>query len=154
MTIQELDIIEPALTGAKIIQGKHPEIVFTSGRRTRVSQARAMASNVVINRNWILETYRPTVESRACQDWVDKNRTADYADTTIGLLGVLQGFSDEDLANWNHHLAGLAFDIQPVVLNADQIKADIKLLPNLNLFLEQEGGLTRWHVQFNPLTGG
>ena len=150
--IDQLDLIEPAKSGAIILKSKHPDIIFTSGRRTRTSQAHAMAVNVAADRNWIKTTYRQSPETIACQNWVDSNPAAvTVDDLNNGLLTVLNNFTDVQLADWNHHLAGLAFDVQPQIPNAEAIKADIRALPNLNLFLEQEGHLVRWHAQFNPL---
>jgi hypothetical protein len=45
------------------------------------------------------------------------------------------------------HLTGDAFDVQPVTKNADAIKKSMRNLPGAK-FLEKEGGLVRWHVQF------
>src|ERR1041385_3028452 len=151
MKIEELGLIEPALSGAMALKEKHPEIDFTSGRRTRFSQAHAMAVNVAADRKWIQKTYRDTAETRACQKYVDDHPEATSVNTLFnGLLGVLNNFTDAKLAEWNHHLAGLAFDIQPQVKDAEEIKADARALPGLDLFLEQEGKLIRWHAQFKP----
>ena len=153
MRAKDLGLIEPALSGAVSIQEKHPDAVFTSGRRSRESQAHAMAANVSIARDWIRETYRDTAETRACQAWVDDHpKAATVPDLYAGLLSVLEGFSDDELAEWNHHLAGLAFDLQPIEdeEKAEAIKADVRALPGLDLFLEREGGLVRWHAQFRP----
>ena len=153
VTGKPLDLIDPAQMGAEILLGKHPYIRFTSGRRTRQSQAYAMAKNVSMNRNWIEQTYRDTPETRACQLWINSNPQAvTIEDIFEGFSTVLVSFTDAELAAWNHHLAGLAFDVEPTIQNADEIKSDIRALPNLNLFLEVEGGLERWHAQFNPLT--
>jgi hypothetical protein len=48
----------------------------------------------------------------------------------------------------SRHLSGDAFDVQPVEDNADAIKQTIRKLPGLQLFLDREGGLVRWHAQF------
>lgn len=152
LKIEELGLIEPALSGAITLQLKHPEILFTSGRRTRFTQAHAMAVNVVQDRQWIKATYRETPETLACQKYVDDHPEATSVNTLYnGLLGVLNNFTDPQLAEWNHHLAGLAFDVQPEEKDAELVKADIRALAGLDLFLEKEGNLRRWHAQFNPL---
>ena len=37
----------------------------------------------------------------------------------------------------------------PVGPTATKVKAFIQDLPGLNVFLDKEGGLTRWHAQFD-----
>ena len=109
-----------------------------------------MASNVVKNRKWIVQTYKPTPVSAACQKWVDENPQAtSSAAVAAGLLAVLNGFADTDLRRLSKHLSGDAFDVQPVMQNAEAIKADILALAGLDKFLEKEGGLIRWHAQFD-----
>ena len=44
-------------------------------------------------------------------------------------------------------MCGHAFDVQPVA-NGDAIKKTIESLPNLRKFLESEGGLVKWHADF------
>jgi hypothetical protein len=48
--IEKLDLAPAARAAAYELKRLHPEVVFTSGRRDKVGQARAMASNVVRNR--------------------------------------------------------------------------------------------------------
>ncbi len=148
--IEALILNETARQAAYDLKAKHPEVVFTSGRRDKADQARAMASNVVKNRNWIAQTYKPTPVSAACQKWVDSNPQAKSADVIkAGLLSVLNQFGDPELRRLSKHLSGDAFDVQPVTQNAEQIKADIKALVGLDKFLDKEGGLIRWHAQFD-----
>lgn len=148
--IEGLNLRGSARDGAYHLKGKHPGIVFTSGRRDKGDQARAMAGNVVKNRKWIVQTYKPTPVSAACQKWVDENPQAtSSAAVAAGLLAVLNGFADTDLRRLSKHLSGDAFDVQPVMQNAEAIKADIRALAGLDKFLEKEGGLIRWHAQFD-----
>jgi hypothetical protein len=147
--IEALKLNDTARQAAYNLKAKHPGIIFTSGRRDKADQARAMASNVVKNRKWIVQTYKPTPVSAACQDWVDQNPDAtSQADIASGLESVLDGFTDQELRQLSLHLSGDAFDVQPVTQNADQIKADIRALHGLDRFLDKEGGLLRWHAQF------
>jgi hypothetical protein len=147
--IEALKLNETARQAAYSLKAKHPGIIFTSGRRDKADQARAMASNVVKNRKWIVQTYKPTPVSAACQDWVDQNPDAtSQVEIASGLESVLDGFTDQELKQLSLHLSGDAFDVQPVTQNADQIKADIRVLPGLDKFLDKEGGLLRWHAQF------
>ena len=68
---------------------------FTSGRRGKDDQARAMASNVVKNRKWIEQTYRRTEVSARCQNWVDANPDRKtQKEVQEGLLSVL-GLGDD-----------------------------------------------------------
>jgi hypothetical protein len=147
--IEALDLSAVAKTAAYELKKKYPSVHFTSGRRNKQAQAHAMAANVVLNRNWIKETYVQSVARDACQKWVNENPDKKTtAEITAGLKKVLDGLSDTQLAHLSKHLSGDAFDVQPVDKNADEIKKTIRALPGLDKFLEKEGGLVRWHAQF------
>ena len=147
--IEALALKGAALKGAYALKKAHPSVTFTSGRRDKEDQARAMASNVVENRKWIEQTYAPSTVSKACQKWVDKNPDKTTQDEIQeGLLSVLNDATDAQLALLSKHLSGEAFDVQPVETDADAIKKTIRGLKGLDRFLEKEGGLVRWHAQF------
>jgi hypothetical protein len=147
--IEALDLRGDAKKGAYELKKAHPSVRFTSGRRTKAEQASAMASNVVENRKWIEETYASTRVSKACQKWVDDNEDKTSQDEIAeGLLSVLEGYTNEQLAVLSKHISGDAFDVQPVETDAAAIKATIRGLDGLDRFLEREGGLVRWHAQF------
>jgi hypothetical protein len=126
----------------------HPEVRFTSGRRTVRDQARAMAANVVKNRQWIAETYRSPSERDELQTWVDDHPEATRDQIAAGLEGIVRGWSDRRKARLSKHFSGEAFDVQPQAHDAARIKDDIRSLPGLTKFLDTEGGLVRWHAQF------
>jgi hypothetical protein len=147
MTIDEMDLAPIAKNAATILLSKHPNIQFTSGRRSKFQQAHAMAGNVIKNRKWIGQTY---LAGAKLQQWVDKHPEAKTVDAiTAGLAEVIQGMPDEECNKISRHLTGRAFDVRPVTANASKIKADIRALPGLHKFLEKEGGLVRWHAQFD-----
>jgi hypothetical protein len=147
--IEALDLSDTAKKGAYELKRQYPAVVFTSGRRDKAAQASAMASNVVLNRNWIKETYASDDASIACQKWVDDNKDkTTKGDIADGLKGVMDGLTDAQLGQLSKHLSGDAFDVQPVDKDADGIKKAIRGLPGLGKFLEKEGGLIRWHAQF------
>jgi len=147
--IEALGLSDTAKKGAYELKRQYPAVVFTSGFRNKSQQASAMASNVVLNRSWIEQTYTETTASKACQKWVndnkDKTTKKDIAD---GLEGVMDGLTDAQLAQLSKHLTGDAFDVQPVDKDAAGIKKAIRGLPGMTKFLEKEGGLIRWHAQF------
>jgi len=146
MTIEEMNLAPIAKNAATILQSKHPTIEFTSGRRDIFQQAHAMARNVVKRRDWIGRTY---IAGAKLQAWVDQHPEAKTVDEiTAGLEEVMQAMPDAELVKISRHLTGRAFDVRPVTANAETIKADIRSLPGLHKFLEQEGGLVRWHAQF------
>jgi hypothetical protein len=146
MTIEEMDLEPVAKNAATILQSKHPTIQFTSGRRGIFQQAHAMAGNVVLNRKWIGQTY---LAGAKLQAWVDKHPEAKTVDQiTAGLEQVMKAMPPEELMKISRHLTGKAFDVRPVTANAAAIKADILKLPGLHKFLDKEGGLVRWHAQF------
>jgi hypothetical protein len=66
------------------------------------------------------------------------------------LLSVFNGLTGAQLGRLSKHLSGNAFDVQPVdgKAEAEAIKASIRGLNGLDLFLDKEGGLQRWHAEF------
>ena len=69
--IEALDLAATARTAAYALKKAHPAVEFTSGRRSKEDQARAMAGNVVDNRKWIEQTYASSTLRTQCQEWVD-----------------------------------------------------------------------------------
>jgi len=146
VTIEEMNLEPVAKEAATILQSKHPNIQFTSGRRTIFQQAHAMAGNVILNRKWIGQTY---LAGAKLQQWVDQHPEAKTVDQiTAGLEQVMTEMPEDELVKISRHLTGRAFDMRPVKANAAAIKADILKLPGLHKFLAKEGGLVRWHAQF------
>jgi hypothetical protein len=147
--IEKLDLEPAAKAAAYELKRLHPGVVFTSGRRDKAGQAGAMASNVVKNRKWIVQTYKESDARAACQKWVDDHPSATIqAEIQAGLLSVFDRLTADQLGGLSRHLSGNAFDIQPVDSDAAAIKASIRGLEGLDLFLEREGGLKRWHAEF------
>jgi hypothetical protein len=147
--IEALNLAATARAAAYALKKAHPAVKFTSGRRNKADQARAMAGNVVKNRKWIEETYSNTPLRKKCQDWVDdhpdkKTKT----EIAQGLLSVFDSVTDAELGTISKHLSGMAFDVQPVTTDAAKIKETIRGLAGLHKFLDKEGGLVRWHAQF------
>lgn len=151
-SVDRLNLGPSARAAALALLAKHPGVVFTSGRRDAADQARAMAGNIVWNRRWIAETYRATAERDALQAWVDAHPEAKTKEAiAAGLLAIMETWGDAQRARLSRHFAGLAFDVRPVGGAAGEaIKTTIRKLPGLVKFLEQEGGLTRWHAEFAP----
>jgi uncharacterized protein DUF4157 len=146
--IEALGLAKTAKEAAKMLKKKHPDILFTSGRRTVAQQAHAMASNIVQsnNRQWIKQTYRSAAK---LQKWVDDNpKVTTVDDIAKGLETVLNAMAESDRAKISKHLSGEAFDVQPQDKDAEAIKKDIQALPGITKFLDKEGGLIRWHAQF------
>jgi hypothetical protein len=148
--IDSLRLSPKAKKGAEILLKKHPDIVFTSGRRDLAEQARAMAGNIVVKRDYIKKTYSNNEASIACQKWVDDHPQAKtQKEIAAGLYETLKRLGPK-AGQISKHLTGDAFDIQPVKekAKAEAIKKSIRELPGLHKFLEKEAGLERWHVQF------
>ena len=147
--IEALDLALTAKIAAYALKQAHPSVMFTSGRRNKRDQARAMSENVILNRNWIEQTYARTLASDNCQRWVDDNPDkTTQQEIEAGLASVIDALPDAELARLSKHLSGDAFDVQPVIEDAEKIKATIRSLPGLKVFLDMEGGLVRWHAQF------
>jgi hypothetical protein len=146
--IDRLDLVEVARTAAYALRAKFPTVRFTSGRRTLADQARAMAQNIVAQRDYIKATYAPGRAASACQAWVDANPTATTAVTiALGLQATLDALPPNDAYALSLHLTGRAFDILPDG-NVAPIRAALKAMPGFVQFLEKEGKLTRWHAEF------
>lgn len=151
MTVDDLDLAEPARSAALALKAAHPDVVFTSGRRGVVDQARAMSQNVARNRRWIAQTYVSTPQSRQLQAWVNANPlVVTPAALQAGFVAIMQAWSDAERGALSKHFSGHAFDVQPMPAgpHAEAVKATIRKLPGVTKFLEREGGLTRWHAQF------
>lgn len=149
--IEALDLAPTAKAAAYALKKAQPSVVFTSGRRSKEDQARAMASNVVKNRKWIEQTYAVSDLRKSCQDWVDNNPDKKtQAEIAAGLVEQFNAVTDAVLGTFSKHLSGEAFDVQPVTdkTTADAIKTAIRGLNGLGKFLDTEGGLVRWHAQF------
>lgn len=149
MTIEEMQLAPVAKEAATILQNKHPNVEFTSGRREIRQQAHAMAGNIVAlhDRKWIGKTY---LAAAKLQQWVDQHPQEVTVDAiTDGLEQTMNAMPEDELMKISRHLTGRAFDIRPVTANAETIKADIRQLPGLHKFLDHEGGHVRWHAQFN-----
>lgn len=150
MKIEDLGLSPVALAGARLLQAKHPEVEFTSGRRDVPGQASAMASNIIHNRRWIEETYVSTGPSRELQAWVDAHPQAVTQDQiAAGLEAIMASWTDAQKAALSKHFSGDAFDVEPVSGPAGAaILATLERLPGVKKVLTKEGGLVRWHAQF------
>lgn len=131
----------------------HPDVVFTSGRRTISEQARAMASNVAKGgRGWIASTYKHSDVSQAAQAWVDAHPTAvTPAQLEVGLLSVFRRFTNHELCALSKHLSGEAFDVQPMPgLAGGLVLQSLRRIVAAygGKLIEREGGLVVWHAQF------
>ncbi len=146
--IERLDLLDTARAAAYALKAQFPTVRFTSGRRALADQARAMAQNVVDQRDWIRATYKPGAACSACQAWVDANPTATTAVAiAAGLLTTLNALPHEDAIALSLHLTGRAFDIQPVG-DVAPIRSALRAMPGFVQFLEREGHLIRWHAEF------
>jgi hypothetical protein len=155
LEIEALDLAPDAKKAAYELKKKHPDIKFTSGRRSVTEQARGMAKNIVQSgdREWIKKTYSDTSSRRKLQKWVDDHPEATTGDAIAkGLEEIFNTLSDRQKGYISKHLAGEAFDVKPQTENAGQIKRDIRALSGLKKFLEREAGLVRWHAQFKKIS--
>jgi hypothetical protein len=150
--ISDLDLVGHAKDGAEALLRAHPDVVFTSGRRSLQQQAGAMAGNVVRNRNWIRDTYAESPERYELQTWVDSHPDALTREQIMaGLRTVMSGWNDARKMRLSRHFAGFAFDVQPVAgARGEAIKTAIRALSHLRRFLDTEGGMVIWHTEFEP----
>jgi hypothetical protein len=148
LSIADLGLVDYAQDAAAALLAAHPNVVFTSGRRSVKQQADAMADNIVENRQYIEQTYAATAESRSLQQWVDEHlEAATEATISTGLENIMSNWTDDQRKTLSLHFSGQAFDVQPVNDGGAIIKT-INSLPNLHRFLSSRGGLVRWHAEF------
>ena len=149
--VDALDLQPKAKAVANALKKKFAAISFTSGKRDEVEeQARAMAGNVVSNRNWITETYDDKTLAAKLQKWLDDNKEATTKDAIAkGLAETMSTWTEKEKGRLSAHFTGEAFDIQPQTDKAAEITAEAASLAKAQggKFLEKEGGLVRWHVQ-------
>lgn len=146
-----------ALTVCKLAAEKHPWAQVTSGKRTRESQAAAMAENEARAPGWIAATYVDSAPKRALLDCLRTLRITRPVKASLlaAFLVVLEGFSDDELSALTLHLAGRAFDLQPEHVDGVLTPRAVALAAFLaaeakargGKFLDREGGLLRFHWQ-------
>lgn len=149
-----LGLIGNARRAAHELKKDHPDVVFTSGRRTIGEQAHAMATNVVNGggRDWIKQTYKPSNVAMACQRWIDANPdSVSIRAVAKGLMSVFARFDNKELGKISKHLTGQAFDVRPVPglqgqLVLMSLRDTVKRYGGV--LLEKEGGVVVWHAQF------
>ena len=147
--IEILGLRPVARAAAYALKARHPRVIFTSGRRSKADQARAMSQNIVKNRQYVVRTYRDTLVCRRCQQWVDNHPSVVSApEIASGLMSVFAALSDGDVGQLSRHLSGDAFDVQPVLPDIEGIMVTIGTLKGLHQFLPKEAGLDRWHAEF------
>lgn len=154
LTIDQMHLSRYAREGAEILQRECPFVIFTSGRRDLDAQAKAMAENVYLDRNFVHKVYR---HGAAIHAWVLENPQINTVDELHdGIYTFMLGMSDADLWTLSAHLTGDAFDVKPLVNSAGEptlygqkILSVMNDLPNLSAKpLTREGSLVRWHCQF------
>lgn len=151
--IMRLGLRGNAHKAALELKSQHPDVVFSSGRRTRREQARAMAKNIVLaGRSWIRDTYKSTEISNALQRWVDDNpRARTRTEITEVLVAAMALFKDAELISLSKHFTGDAFDVVPVEgLSGVQLLNTLRAVVHKygGKLIEKEGGVRVWHAQF------
>ena len=150
-----------------------PDVIrVTRGYSDLRGQARAMAGNVVRNKEWIKQTY--TRQDRPSYAVACRLQEAVYLHAEVQDRGDIEQYLYEALlAIPNGHdisfhtmtlhgqPAAEAFDMHPledsqgiVTPLGARVVARIIRLPDLDAFLRREGGLRIWHLQFlrKPVT--
>lgn len=120
---------------------------FTSGHRDVRQQARAMAVNTLLNRKWVGQTYR---KGGPIQAWIDAHPDATQADELAeGIYQLIAALPPDQQISHHLLMPCPVFDIEPRIdAIGERIYQAIPTLPGLTKFLEREGGLIRWHVEF------
>lgn len=156
VTIAQMKLSPNARKGAEWAKTRHPNLVFTSGRRDVRDQARVMANNVTkYGRGWLIATYKPTPILKTLNGWLDANPSvADSKTIADGFYDCLLACHSTDLSAVSRHLTGDAWDAQWPASNeeGERIAADIRQqMPaeyGLDKVITREGALRVIHVQF------
>lgn len=162
MDLTKLDLSPLAANAAMFVHEKHPDAVFTSGRRSIEKQALVMAQNAIRHGSaWLKDTYKNTRMVTCLMTYMEENPELCSSPTKLG-----QGFYEQlkehfsDYFNKFAHVRGDAFDIAwPRLGNGlidrprgEAICHTIESLWQhgiaLELLLRREGSLDVIHAQF------
>lgn len=162
MDLTKLDLSPLAARAAMFVQEKHPDAVFTSGRRSIEKQALVMAQNAIRHGSaWLKDTYKNTRMVACLMTYMEENPELCSSPAKLG-----QGFYAQlqehfsDYFNKFAHVRGDAFDIAwPRLGNGlidrprgEAICHTIESLWQhgiaLELLLRKEGSLDVIHAQF------
>jgi hypothetical protein len=139
---------------ATALKAIFPSVIYLSGRRDIDEQAFAMAKNVVVNRRFILRTYR---QGHLLQMAVDQHPEATTVhELTTVLADALRAMPEEDLAKISDHFTGNAVDLFPLEARNEAgqyyptaigraVIDWIRAQPETKVFMTRESGLLRWH---------
>lgn len=164
MNARDLHVVEPCLSFVNRMLSVNPKTVFTSGNRTRKDQARAMAQNLVADRDYV-SVYAHSYAIDKIREWISSHPLVNTFDgLNAGLLGVLSLLTDDQFAHLTSHANGLAVDIDPTSCTLKQIDStmqeiagsvvtmsDSMITYQRGKLILKEGKLSRRHCQFKPL---
>lgn len=150
--VEVLNLSGRAKEAALFLKKKYPYIVFTSGKRNIMDQARVMAKNIIDTRDrrWIEKTYKSD-SAKKLQEWVNNNPRATTAqDIKNGLYSIMYAMTPSELASISKHLSGNAFDVEPLSPSNKSYKNMLETMRRFpgGLFIENESGVPVWHLQF------
>jgi hypothetical protein len=150
--IDDLNLIDPARSGAIALRQAIPSIKFTSGRRSRASQAAGMASHIINDRQWASKTYANADVRGQIQAVVDGLPAgATQQDIAAAITQELNTWPDAKLGLLSRHPAGLAFDLHmDPAIDTDDIQTALEQCDGFDKFLTSEAGQACWHVQWKP----
>jgi hypothetical protein len=136
------------------------DFVILNGQGTIEAVAASIAAAQVKanDPDWITKSYKkfksgknqgklvsPIAESM--QKWVKENPDAAEQEMADAFAGIIKSATPEQRKTISAHLDGRAFDIKPLS-SIDDFKAAAKALSGFESFIDHEGDLDRWHVQF------
>lgn len=145
--VADLGLRGDALSVAKEFHEEFPSAKLTSGRRSIVQQAHAMAVNVTEDPRWIDDTYVESPAKDALLDWLHENQSEKLEEIYVGFLKVLQRLSPDELAHLSMHLSGDAFDVEPDENEEIDRWLEQKAVDLGGKYLRKEGKLVRRHWQ-------
>jgi len=162
--VDHLQLIEPARSMALAVKAAFPTIIFTSGRRSRFSTAKAITedgrrvatargiSHLAGTVAYVTETYKETAAKDALLAALNAlPDTDDWMTVQNAILAEINGWSDAFLGLLSRHPGGLAFDmhVDPKI-DVTQLRATLAAQPGFDKFLDHEAGEAIWHAQAVP----
>lgn len=146
--IERLRLEPSAHVVASTLLSRFPALLFTSGRRDVLSQAKAMAPHVYTNAHWIEEVYLAGHPLQVAVNTYRGSALPWNIDEITNVLRVtMLHMPDAQLNALSYHLTGYAFDCAWDDRFGDDVAAFARRIPYVNKVLTSEAGFHILHVQ-------
>ncbi len=126
--ITSLDLESDVADAARELKSQCPTVRFTSGRRSLEEDARAVAHNIVGNRNY-MDIFANSSSKTTIKTYVDAHKDADEDELTKG-IAELMGKMTATQRSWiAPHQSGRAFDVGAGSCSKETIQSALAVKP-------------------------